>query len=101
MCVTCVPRCVFGSFILLISFPFIDNHIMNFIIFLHKIKTNCYDFHKSYLSSLFFCITVLIWLKTKNKKQPYTLAVFYFCQTLLKKTLGKKKKNEIVDNQLL
>lgn len=93
MCVTCVPRCVFGSFILLISFPFIDNHIMKFIIFLHKIKTNCYDFHKSYLSSLFFfCITVLIWLKTKNKKQPYTLAVFYFCQTLLKKTLGKKKK---------
>lgn len=94
MCVTCVPRCVFGSFILLISFPFIDNHIMNFIIFLHKIKTNCYDFHKSYLSSLFFCITVLIWLKTKNKKQPYTLAVFYFCQTLLKKTLGKKKKKK-------
>lgn len=84
VCHVC-SRCVFGSFMLLISFPFIDNHIMNFIIFCIKLKLIVMILKKSYLSSLFFCITVLIWLNTKNKKQPYTLAVFYFCQTLLKR----------------
>lgn len=70
---------------LLISFPFIDNHIMNFIIFCIKLKLIVMILRKKLFKFSFFCITVLIWLKTKNKKQPYTLAVFYFCQTLLKR----------------